>query len=90
MVIVRSTYKSIKKPELTDNWVLQLGYIKNIYDIDEGKIGIKFNRMVSILEYQINLEDESKDMLASELLDLLIQEDGNRESAIIYGEIKTR
>ena len=90
MVIVRSTYKSIKKPELTDNWILQLDYIKNIYDIDRGKIGIKFNRMASILEYQINLEDESEDMLASELLDLLIQEDGNIRAAIIYGEIKTR
>ena len=90
MVIVQHDYSLIKKPKMTDSWLLHLSDIKNIYDISEGSIGIKFYRRSSRNEYRINLEGESKEMLASELLKILMEADGAHEPKTINGDVKLK
>ncbi len=91
MVIVQHNYSGINKPKMTDSFLIQLSDIKEIYDVDEGVIGLKFARFFSTEEYKIELEGDYKKMLASELLDLLIQvEDRSARPPVIHGGVKRR
>lgn len=75
---------------MTDSWLLHLSDIKNIYDVTEGAIGIKFYRRASINEHKIVLEGDNKNLLAKELLELLIENDGHKEPITISGDVKLK
>ena len=90
MVIIQSKYNSINKPKMTTSFLLHLNHIKEIYDVDKGVIGLKFHHSFSDREYEIELESGYKNMLASELLNLLIEAHASQiyQPSIISGNIK--
>jgi len=90
MVLVRSRYTSINEPKKTETWLLHLNDIKSIYDINDRVIGIKFYRHASVNEHRIDLEGESVNMVASELLQLLIDHHDQNGFGEINGSVKTR
>jgi hypothetical protein len=87
MVIIQHDYKCINKSEMTDSFLLWLKHIKEIYDIDEGVIGLKFASAFSNAEYKIELEGDYEKMLANELLNLLISS-SITNPPIIHGNVK--
>ena len=93
MVIIQHDYSSIKKPKMTNSFLLHLNHIKEIYDIDEGVIGLKFYHSFSDAEYRIELEGDSENLLAYALLELLVEtsvDDQPENPPIIHGNVKLK
>lgn len=90
MVIVQHNYNGINKPKMTNSWFLHLEDILNLYDINEGEVGIKFKRACTVLEYKIIFNGKDKGMLARQLLKLLLDNDGKLAPPTLLADVKQR
>jgi hypothetical protein len=86
MIIISHDYKLIKRPDMSDNFIIAPEFIKRVWDIDDNTIGISFAVIYDKYEYRISLEDSSKSLLAKDIL--RITKEDAIEDTIIYGDIK--
>jgi hypothetical protein len=64
-------YNSIKESEMSDNFIIRIEYLKRVWDIDPGIIGISFFTIYDEYKYRIILEGESKTLLAKDIIKLV-------------------
>ena len=71
MIIVSHDYSIISVPKMTDNFIIRPEKVIRVWDITEGKIGIRFISSHDAFKYEITLEDESKNLLARDVLKMI-------------------
>ena len=68
MIVVSHNYSGIKCPEMADYFLIRPEHVKQIWDRDPGKIGISFSDLYDTRKYVIELEGESKKLLARDFM----------------------
>ena len=86
MIIVTHDYSIIRKPEMTDTFIIRKDKVKNIYDIREHVVGISFISSYDKFDYEISLENESRELLAKDVLNMIRSD----FDATITGSVKIK
>ena len=86
MIIICHDYRSISHKEMTDNFLIRHKYVKKVWDINPGVVGIQFVSTYDKYEYRIELDGDSKNLLAKDILKMVKE----NSDATITGMVKPR
>ena len=83
------THDYEKYPGMTDNFIIRPDKVIQVWDINEGEVGIRFISSYDKYPYSIKFEGSSKTLLASDIL-MMMKTDSDAFDTKLNGIVKIK
>lgn len=89
MITITHDYEAINHPDMTDNFIIRPDKVIQVWDINEGEVGIRFISSYDKYPYSIKFEGSNKTLLASDIL-MMMKTDSDTFDTKLNGIVKIK